>query len=92
MLKLKTTSRYDRDYRRIARRGKDMKKLAVVVNLLLAGQILPERYRDHPLRGTFKGFRECHIEDDWLLVYKKDQGELVLVLVFTGTHQDIFGE
>jgi len=58
-----------------------------VIDLLAGGGILPAEYRDHPLKGNYKGYRECHIKDDWLLVYKRDKGILVLLLSRTGTHQ-----
>ena len=63
-----------------------------VVDTLQQGLPLDEKYRDHELKGTYKGFRECHIQPDWLLIYsKEDEGELhILNLVRTGTHSDLF--
>lgn len=72
------------------KRGKNMKKLEETIRILSSGEILPERYLDHLLSGNYKGYRECHIEPDWLLVYKIDNNTLTLVLSITGTHSDLF--
>ena len=66
-----------------------MTLLETVVELLLDGQTLPEKYRDHQLTGNWKGYREFHIEPDWLLVYKIYESKLILSLVRTGTHSDL---
>ena len=69
----------------------DMKKLNLVIDLLSGSdKPLPEKYNDHKLLGEFAGYRECHIEPDWLLVYKKERRNLVLVLTRTGSHSDLF--
>ena len=76
-----------------AKRGLDLALLDAVVTILLAGAQLPKEYKDHPLRGRFSGCRECHVDGrkgDWLLVYEKIEQSLVLYLVDTGTHDDIF--
>ena len=65
-----------------------MLKLRELILLLVAGDPLPRQYKDHPLTGDWKGFRECHIEPDWLLIYKIDSDDLYLVR--TGTHADLF--
>ena len=65
-----------------------MKKLREVIQLLIEGSSLPPRFKDHPLAGDWKRFRDCHIEPDWLLVYKIDGDDLHLVR--TGTHSDLF--
>ena len=62
------------------------------IDALLAGETLPEKMRDHELAGSYYGHRECHIEPDWLLIYRIDHGELILTAVRTGTHSDLFGE
>ena len=64
--------------------------LRVVVNTLAAGEKLDSKYRDHDLTGDYIGFRECHIQSDWLLVYRIEQEELELFLFRTGTHSDLF--
>ena len=86
------TTRMKKDVRRVKKRGKDMSKLINVLDLLKTGEPLPEIYRDYQLEGTFRNFRECHIESDWLLVYQMNEGELILFATATGTHADIFGK
>ena len=86
------TRRMRRDIRRVQRRGKDISKLILVLDLLSRGETLPEIYRDHQLKGDLEDLRECHIESNWLLVYRIDEGELILLATATGTHADIFGE
>ena len=86
------TATFKRELKKSERRGKDMQKVRKVISLLCAGTPLPAEYRDHPLKGRFIGYRECHLEPDWLLMYKKNEGRLLLFLVRTGTHADLFGE
>ena len=81
-----------RDVKRMKKRGKDISKLIDVLNLLQVGEKLPENYCDHQLSGQLKDFRECHIEPDWLLIYKIRENELILSATATGTHSDLFGE
>lgn len=91
------TSEFKRQLKLAKRRGKDLQKLVDVVEKLQNDEILPEHNRDHNLVGNFSEFRECHIEPDWLLIYKKDviigennQEIKVLKLELTGTHSDLF--
>lgn len=72
------------------KRGKDLAKLKYVVNELANQRPLDEKYRDHELTGNYRNFRECHIEPEWLLIYRIEKGELTLALVRTGTHSDLF--
>ena len=74
------------------KRGKDMSKLAFVIDELAQGRELDEKYCDHQLKGKLKDFRECHIEPDWLLVYRIRDNELELFLFRTGTHSDLFNK
>ena len=90
MLQIKFTSKMKRDFKRVQKRGKDMKKLEEVLNLLVLQEPLPERYKDHPLKGDMQGYRECHIEPNWLLVYQIIDDELILLASGTGTHSDLF--
>ena len=78
------SGQFRRDVKRAQKRGKDMSKLRELILLLLAEAPLPERYRDHPLRGNWKGYRDAHIEADWLLIYRVLADELHLVR--TGSH------
>jgi mRNA interferase YafQ len=84
------TSAFRRDVRRLARQGKDLSKLETVMDLLAEGERLPLKYHDHALTGNEKGFRECHVAPDWLLKYRMRGDVLVLVLVRTGSHADLF--
>ena len=88
MFKIEYSTRMKRDIKRMEKRGKDMKKLINVLNLLSLGEPLPKQYRDHALTGNWKGTRECHIEPDWLLVYYYMEG--IIVFARTGTHSDLF--
>ena len=92
MLKLAYTGQFKRDYKLAVRRGCDIAALQNVITLLMNEQPLPERYRDHALTASrdYKGTRECHIEPDWLLIYQVVQDELVLRLIRTGSHSDLF--
>jgi mRNA interferase YafQ len=81
-----------RDAKRMKKRGKDMGKLTVVLNLLASQMPIPDHYHDHQLTGDLKDFRECHIEPDWLLVYQVFEDTLILSASGTGTHSDLFSE
>ena len=87
---IQRTSQFKKDYKLAVKRGCDINKLQKVVMILASGETLPDEYRDHPLRGNYGGYRECHIEPDWLLVYKISENVLVLTLYRTGTHSDLF--
>ena len=89
--KLAYTTSFRRAYRQIVKRGYDVTRLRAVVDTLQRGEKPDARYRDHALTGEFVGYRECHIRPDWLLVYKKDNDKLILTLIDTGTHADLFG-
>ena len=82
------SGRFKRDVKRTEKRGKDMAKLRAVLTLLIEEKLLPARFRDHALQGNWNGFRDLHIEPDWLLLYRIDGGELQLAR--TGTHADLF--
>ena len=90
MYTLVFTTRMKRDLKLIKKRGKDISKLEIVLDILLSGQDLPEQYKDHQLKGEMREFRECHIEPDWLLIYRKEETELILYATATGTHADLF--
>ncbi|MCK6621892.1 MAG: type II toxin-antitoxin system YafQ family toxin [Calditrichaceae bacterium] len=83
-----TTKRFRKDVMRMKQRGKDVEKLITAIDLLIEGETLPQQYLDHPLRGKYTGRRECHIEPDWLLIYKLEKPNLILER--TGTHSDLF--
>ncbi len=79
-----------KDLKLAKRRGLNMKALSDITDLLQAGLTLPEQCRDHLLTGNYKGYRECHINPDWLLIYKKKETIKVVSLYRTGTHSDLF--
>ena len=79
-----------KDLKLAKRRGLNMEELRIVTDLLQEGKTLPEKYRDHPLSGNYKGYRECHINPDWLLIYKRREAIMVVSLYRTGTHSDLF--
>ena len=81
-------ARFRKDVERARRRGKDLSKLRNAIELLATGEPLPTAYRDHALKGEFHGFRDCHLEPDWLLIYA--QTKQAVQLVRTGTHSDLF--
>lgn len=89
MLKLEHSSQFKRDYKRIKRQGADLNKLLVVIRQLSTEDVLEQRYRDHALQGNWRGYRECHIEPDWLLIYKIEGA--LLRLGRTGSHSELFG-
>ena len=84
------SSQFKRDVRRARTRGKDLTKLRWLLASLVKKETLPTHYLDHPLRGVWKGYREVHLEPDWLVIYRVQGNELHLVR--TGTHSDIFKE
>ncbi len=82
------TIQFERDLRLMQRRGKDTGKLKTILTALINEEPLPERQRDHPLAGNYKGRRECHVEPDWLLIYKLVNNEIIFER--TGSHGDLF--
>lgn len=84
------STRFKKGFKLAKKRGLNVTLLNEVVDLLLAGQTLDAKYKDHELKGRYKGFRECHIQPDWLLIYFVENDVLVLTLVDTGTHEDLF--
>ena len=84
------TNLIKRQLKLLEKRGYNMDLFKEVVGMLLDGVPLPEKYRDHALAGDKKGYRDCHIKGDWLLIYKIDKNVLTLILAETGTHSDLF--
>lgn len=84
-----TSSQYEKDAKRLRSRGKDMARVVAIVNELRNREPLVPRHRDHPLVGDWLGYRECHVQADWLLIYRLD--EETVYLARTGTHSDLFG-
>lgn len=88
MLKIIYLNKFKKEIIKAQKRGKDLKKLKKVIEKLAKGEKLSPKYRDHVLQGEFQGFRECHIEPDWLLIYEQTHHELILTR--TGSHSDLF--
>lgn len=81
-------NRFKKDVTLVRKRGKNLAKLRVVMEKLIAEESLDVRHRDHPLLGNYAGRRECHLEPDWLLIYKLDGNDIIFER--TGTHADLF--
>ncbi len=90
MLKIRPSNRFKHDLKLIAKRGLDLSLLEDIVNKLASRQPLEQKNKDHALTGEYSGFRECHIQPDWLLVYRIEEDELFLFLSRTGSHSDLF--
>lgn len=88
---IKTSRKFVKDVKLAVRRGLDIEKLLAVVALLSQDEPLPENCRDHILKGNYRGYHECHIEPDWLLIYDKRDVVRIISLERTGTHSDLFG-
>ena len=90
MLTIKYQTVFKKDYKRIVKRGYDIRLLEEVISILAENRPLPQKYRDHSLSGDYSRCRECHITPDWLLIYQIREDELILYLTRTGTHSDLF--
>lgn len=89
--RLSYSNKFKKSLKKCYKRGLDVEKLRTVVEILVETGTLPLQYRPHKLTGKFSGTWECHIEPDWLLVWKQNDNELTLLMIETGTHSDIFG-
>lgn len=87
---LDPTNKYLNDLKLAKKQGKNLDKLDEIVDILAAGKQLEPKYKDHKLNGKYQGYRECHIEADWLLIYKKFDSILVLILLRTSSHSELF--
>ncbi|MDE5818364.1 MAG: type II toxin-antitoxin system YafQ family toxin [Lachnospiraceae bacterium] len=90
MLDIVPSNQFKKDLRLAKKRGCKMDNLRKVIDILAHEQKLDAKYHDHELTGNYKGFRECHVEPDWLLVYRINQDALEIFLFRTGTHSDLF--
>ncbi|MFN5540496.1 MAG: type II toxin-antitoxin system YafQ family toxin [Candidatus Melainabacteria bacterium] len=87
-LKVSETSQFKKDLKKIIKQGKNLNKLKAIVLKLIRGQKLEAKYKDHLLKNNWKSRRECHLEPDWLLIYKLLHDELILER--TGSHSELF--
>ena len=91
MLKPVRTNQFRKDVKKMAKSGsKDMSKLKDVITILIYEEKLAEKYKNHPLKSNWKGFCECHIQPDWLLIYRINEAKEQLELVRTGSHSELF--
>ena len=91
MREITRSKQFKRDYKKIAASGRySVDDFLEVIKLLIADKSLPEKYQDHPLKGEWLGYRECHIKPDWLLIYEKTNSDKKLILARTGSHSELF--
>ena len=90
MLEIFYTNQFKKDFKKAKKQGKNLEKLKEVLVLLQEQQTLPPKYKDHALTGNYIGTRECHIEPDWLLIYKYSYDDRILILFSIGSHSDLF--
>ncbi len=88
MLKPSYTKQFELDLKKVLKRGRDKEKIKLIISRLINEEKLEARYRDHKLVGNYVGRRECHIESDWLLIYKIKKE--IIIFERTGTHSDLF--
>jgi len=88
MLPIRPTAQFKKDLKKAARQGRDLEKVRKALKILAQPCALPKRYQDHPLKGPWKDFRECHLESDWLLIYTITDFELRPTRL--GTHAELF--
>lgn len=86
------TGQFKKDYKLARKRNLNIELLDEIIRKLARGEELPTENRDHALSGNWLGYRECHIQSDWLLIYRVEEGLLILTLTRTGTHSDLFGK
>ena len=87
---VKYTARFQKDYKILVKRKLDVSKVHEVIEILASGKVLPGKYHDHALSGNYQDARECHIRPDWLLIYSISNEKLILELMRTGSHSDLF--
>ena len=92
MYSIEFSNRYKKSYKLAVKRGLDVSLLNKVIKTLAEGKKLDAKYQDHGLRGNLNGFRECHIQPDWLLIYRIINKTCVLYILDTGSHSDLYGK
>ena len=90
MYQVKFTNKFKKSYKLMKKRGYDMKLLESIIDTLRQGKKLEAKHRNHALTGDFRGYHECHIKPDWLLVYLIENDILTLTMIHTGSHSDLF--
>ena len=87
---IKPSSKFQRDLKKVQKRGYDLSLISDIIKILASGETLEQKHKDHKLIGNFSNCRECHITPDWLLIYEIVESDLILYLTRTGTHSDLF--
>ncbi|MFC1477620.1 type II toxin-antitoxin system YafQ family toxin [candidate division KSB1 bacterium] len=87
-MNIQYTAQFRKDYKRMKRRNKNPELLKRIIGLIMQGKPLPPHYKDHKLLGEWSGHRDCHIEPDWLLIYRRSKDTMILER--TGSHTDLF--
>lgn len=90
MYQVKFTNKFKKSYKLMKKRGYDMKLLESIIDTLRQGKKLEAKHHNHALTGDFRGYHECHIKPDWLLVYLIENDILTLTMINTGSHSDLF--
>lgn len=90
MYSIVTTSKFDKSLKLCKKRNYNLQLLKEVIDILQEKGKLPQKYKPHKLSGNYKDCWECHIKPDWLLIWKQNDSELILLLLVTGTHSDLF--
>jgi len=90
MLEYEIAGPFNKDRKLMKKRNKDLDKLTEIMTMLIKEQPLPPKYENHPLHGEYKGWWECHIEPDWLLIYRIDKENRRIIFYRTGSHADLF--
>lgn len=88
--KIEPTNKFKKDLKLCKSRGYDIELIRTVIKKLSNGEKLEDKYKDHDLKGNWSGYRECHVLPDWLLVYKYNNDDLILILTRTGSYSDLF--
>ena len=91
-MQVQWTTQFKKDYKLAVKRGRNIEALDDTIRMIASETPLPSKYCDHALSGNYNGFRECHVEPDWLLIYAVEKNVLTLTLSRTGTHSDLFGK
>ena len=91
MFSIETSNQFRKDQKKLQKQKKDLLKLKTVIEILIEGKQLPQKYQDHPLSGNWKAYRDCHVENDLVLIYKIDKKLKVILLQRIGSHSELFG-
>lgn len=92
LFEIRKTNAFERSLKKALKKHLDINELKQIISKLANDIPLEKKNKDHQLKGNLKDFRECHIKDDWVLLYMKDRKRLVLTLVNNGSHEDVFGK